>query len=88
MIEDYMPTDPLMALAWRDCLRWAITYQPILDAFLAESGVRIAPLRTTLDRMICESSGEGEAIARKFVVWFNTTIWGEAHGRENNDLQG
>jgi len=77
MIEDYMPPDPLMALAWRDCLRWAIGYEPILTAFVNDTGVKVAPLRTALDRMICQSTGEGEAIARQFVEWFNVNIWGK-----------
>ena len=79
MIEAYMPTDPLMALAWRDCLRWAIGYEPILTKFLEDTGVKIAPLRTAMDRLACEATGEGEIVARQFIEWFNVNIWGEKH---------
>ena len=77
MIEAYMPADQLMALAWRDCLRWAIGYEPILDAFSRDTGIKLAPLRTALDLMICETTGEGEAVARQFIEWFNANIWGK-----------
>ena len=76
MLELFMPADPLMALAWRDCLRWASHDQDILDAFLAETGVTGSPLPSGLDRLIDQATGRDEAISKQFLAWFNANIWG------------
>jgi hypothetical protein len=76
-LAETMPDDPLMALAWRDCLSWAVGEPEILGAFQRETGTAYAAPRTPLDRMIDKATGVEEHVARAFVKWFNANVWGE-----------
>ena len=67
--------DPLMAVAWRDCLMWAATQTEILDAFSSETGLRLGT--SPFDRMIDEATGFDAAIAKAFIDWFNENVWGD-----------
>ena len=76
ILEEYMPKDPLMQIAWADCLRWAIKEQKIIDQYLKETGDKWTAGRSPLDRMIDEASGADKAFVIRFVQWFNENIWG------------
>lgn len=44
-IDGLIPEDPLMAIAWRDCLMWAVGQENIMRAFRSETGVTWEPSR-------------------------------------------
>ena len=69
-----LPADPVMAVAWRDCLMWAAGEQGIRDAFESDTGMHLA--MSPFDRMIDEATGLDAAVAEAFVRWFNENIWG------------
>lgn len=71
------PNDVLQAIAWRDCLAWAIGEPKILAAFTKETGMKVD--RIGVERMIDEAVGYDhlQAVCDKFVDWFNANIWGE-----------
>ena len=71
-----VPVDPLMAIAWRDCLIWAARQDNIVSAFEADTGMYLPA--STLDRMIDLATGFNEERAQAFVVWFNKNVWGPA----------
>ena len=77
ILDDLAPRDPLMRLAWADCLRWAVSDPDVLAAFRAATGNQWTPGASPLDRMIDEASGAEAAFVRAFVVWHNETIWGD-----------
>lgn len=77
MKPELMPTCPLMRIAWADALMGSITDPVVLDAFTADTGIRYTPPRCLLDRMIDDSTGRTDAIAEKFVAWFNEKVWGD-----------
>ena len=76
IVEQFAPSDPLMAVAWRDCLLWASSNPDCLDRFTADTGVRYIAPRTRLDALVDEASGRNEAVALQFVEWFNANVWG------------
>lgn len=80
-LDDLMPRNPLMAIAWADGLRWAIGDPQIVANYRADTGDNWQPGTTPIDRMIDDSSGAGLAFARSFAKWFNANIWGEVDGR-------
>ena len=69
------PANPLMRMAWVDCLRWAVTEPGILDGFRADTGVKVAA--DVIGRMIDTQTGYDAVVARRFVEWFNETVWGD-----------
>lgn len=85
--DELAPADPLMAIAWRDCLLWAIGSDGILAAFRAETGNRWSPGLTPAERMIDGACGADARFAREFVAWFNANVWGET-GRAEDDGDG
>lgn len=79
------PDNPLMEMAWLDCLHWAIGHDEIRAGFEADTGARWPGPRTPLDRMIDEATGfkfDQEEYFRKFIVWFNENVWGEVPSAE------
>jgi hypothetical protein len=77
IIDEFAPADPLMAIAWADCLRWAVTRSDIVEAFRRETGIVLVPVRSPLDRMIDAASGRDDEVGRRFLAWFNANVWGE-----------
>lgn len=75
-IAHLIPSDPLMALAWRDALAWAASEPEAIAAFTEATGVRWTPAPTPLDRMIDDATGANEAVFVRFVEWFNDIVWG------------
>jgi hypothetical protein len=73
-----MPKDPLMAQAWVDCLRWAISEPDILARFMAETGKHIDPRQTPIERLVSAESGANRALFESFVLWFGPAVWGES----------
>lgn len=77
-LDDLVPVDPLMALAWHNCLHWAIGEEKILESFRKASGVNYRPPANMLEKLIDESCGnDGFEFLRAFVIWFNVNIWGD-----------
>lgn len=73
-------TPAYMYPAWASALAWAAGEASIVEAFTEQTGMKIAVARSPLDRMIDDATGANEAVARRFVEWFNETIWGEIDG--------
>ena len=73
-------TPEFMAGAYFSCLRWAITFEPILKRFEDETGNRVPKSRSGIERMIDEACGfdQYEYFFRAFVPWFNENVWGDA----------
>lgn len=76
-LDGLVPSDFLMAIAWRDCLSWAIGHAETLAAFRAQTGNTWSPGRTPIDRMIDEACGADAKFLREFVEWFNVNVWGD-----------
>ena len=74
--DAFMPHHPLMAQAWVDCLRWAVTKSDIIAAFQKTTGLQWTPARTPLARLIDQATGHDEDVVRQFLGWFNTHVWG------------
>ena len=87
IFDPYRPQHPLMAQAWVDCLRWAVTEPDIIAAFQTETGLTWEPPRPTLDRMIDQATGAGEAVTRQFLAWFNEHVWGVDEAGQPNDIR-
>ena len=72
------PDNPLQAIAWRDCLMWAINSPEIRAKFTGVTGISFpTPATTPLDAMIDEATGHYREVVDRFVDWFNEWIWGE-----------
>lgn len=71
-------THPLMQIAWRDCLMWACTFEPIVKQFREDTGCKFEVGKTSLDRMIDEAGGAETAYCKQFVEWFNLNVWGDS----------
>lgn len=70
--------DPLMAMAWRDALRWAAQQPWALDQFLEETGEIIPSNQSPIQREIDKATGANRVVAERFVHWFNDRIWGSS----------
>lgn len=77
VLDGLVPSDPLMGIAWRDCMMWAIRSDEVLAAFRADTGNRWTPGGTPVERMIDGACGAEAAFAREFVEWFNANVWGD-----------
>ena len=70
--------DILAAVAYRDCLLWAVTQDDITAHFTLDTGMALPiQARTPLDMLIDQATGYDAGFARAFVAWFNTHVWGE-----------
>ena len=76
LLDKYIPSDKLQAIAWVDCLRWALSNDDVLAQFRQDTGNRWAPSRGVLDRMIDEATGADRGFIEAFVAWFNSNVWG------------
>lgn len=72
-----VPTDPLMQIAWRDCLMWAVGTPEIMEQFRADTGCNYRPPASVIEQMIDESTGYQDDFVKTFVRWFNANIWGD-----------
>lgn len=77
MLDDLMPTDPLMAIAWVDCLHWAIGHEPTLTEFREQTGDNLTPARNPFDAMVDKACVVDFEVVRSFVEWFNVNVWGD-----------
>lgn len=72
-------TNFILQIGWRDCLLWSITSKEpnFLAAFTAETGMSFPPSpKCDLEAMIDQATGVNEAIAARYVEWFNANVWG------------
>ena len=76
VLTDLMPADPLMRLAWCDCLMWAIGEEAIVATFRAETCNKWTPARGGLDKLIDAATGADVNFIRQFAQWFNENVWG------------
>ena len=73
-----IPSDPLMAVTWRDCLVWAASEDGFRARFEADTGMKLPKSSSSpLDKMIDEATGFDKAIAEAFIDWFNENVWGD-----------
>lgn len=76
--DDQVPTDPLMAFAWRECLLWAVSDEELVAAFRAATGNAYRPPRNNLEAMVDAATGNTfERFVAEFVPWFNANVWGD-----------
>lgn len=77
-IEESFPKDtPIyMMPAWYSSLLFAANNKEIMARFEADTGCVYKKPMTPIDRMIDESTGLAESVARNFVEWHNKNIWG------------
>lgn len=71
-------THPLMQIAWRDCLMWAFTFNPIVKQFNEDTGCTFTMGGSPIERMIDKATGADTEYCRQFVEWFNANVWGES----------
>lgn len=68
--------DDLNALAYRDCIMWAIGQQSIRDLFTVDTGMAWVEPSSSLDRMIDAATGHERQFVEVFIPWFNENVWG------------
>jgi hypothetical protein len=76
-LDGLIPDDPLIAIAWTDCLRWALGDPDTLQTFRADKGNAWKPGVTPIERWIDEASGADREFVREFAAWFNANLWGD-----------
>jgi hypothetical protein len=76
VIAQFLPSNPIMAQAWVDCLRWSVTEPAILAAFRAASGCTFTPGRTPIDHMIDQATGRDREFVEQYIAWFHENVWG------------
>jgi hypothetical protein len=81
-IEDLRPVDTpeYMTPMWLACMSWAIGNPEIVEAFRNETGMRWAPGRSGLERMIDEATGMDRTFIEAFIRWANVEVWGPIDG--------
>ena len=67
----------LNAIAWVDCLRWAINDPDVLAHFHRDTGMELRVGATPIDRMIDNATGYSDEAAKRFLDWFSENVWGE-----------
>lgn len=79
-LDDLIPDDFLMQIAWQDCLHWAVGEPRIMDQFTAQTGLKFSPPKNLFEKLIDEACGnDGFAVTRAFIIWFNANVWGDIH---------
>lgn len=76
VLKPFIPSDPLMAIAWVGAIRAAITNNEMVEQFRSDTGNRWQPPQTQLDQMIDEATGADADFIRQFAKWFNENVWG------------
>ncbi len=69
----------LHAIAWRDCLDWALFDDQVRDHFRDETGIDLRQPDSPIAQMIEEATGKRTADVGRFIEWFNAEIWGPDH---------
>lgn len=79
-------TPEYMAPAYYGCLRWALTFDPILERFKSDTGKGLPAARSPIEKMVDQATGHDpyEDFFRAFVSWFNENIWGAIDGPGEN----
>lgn len=77
LITQYLPSNPIMAQAWVDCLRWSVTEPEILAAFRQATGSDYSPGATPIERMIDQATGRDREFVERYIAWFHENVWGE-----------
>ena len=77
------PANPLMQIAWVDCLHWAIGEPAIFERFAKDTGLRVA--KSAIERAIDKATGADVGVVKRFVEWFNANVWG---GEPDNTPEG
>ncbi len=75
-----IPSEPLMAQGYVDCLHWALGFDAILEQFRVDTGNKWTPGHTPLSRAINSATGDGLKFVQAFVPWFDANVWGEDGG--------
>lgn len=75
--DKFMPKDPLMQIAWVDCLRWCCSDPMMLKLFEEHTGIKYSLPRSPIDAMIDKATGIDEHVFESFVKWFNEEVWGD-----------
>lgn len=73
------PDSPFFAIAWRDCLAWALESPEVATEYERETGRKLAKLlpSSPIEQMIDAATGNQPTEAvNHFVDWFNANIWG------------
>lgn len=68
------PDCPFFAIAWRDCLTWAIQDPDVLAEYTRDTGVVFNLAANPIDKMV--DAATGHEPAAHFIDWFNANIWG------------
>jgi hypothetical protein len=77
LITKHIPTAPLMAQAWDDCLHYTSSDPEALAAFHADTGSTFTLGRTPIDRMIDKATGRERAFVEQYLTWLTENVWGE-----------
>ena len=73
-IDFYGKGDPLMEVAFADCVRWAWRDPQTRQAFEEETGMSSA--KDPMGAMIDEATGYDKAVAERFIRWVTEEMWG------------
>lgn len=74
----YGKGDPLMELAFADCVRWAWGDKEMRAEFERSTGKRLPT--TDLESAIDEATGYDEELAGAFARWVIEDVWGKSDG--------
>lgn len=75
-LAKFMPADPLEAIAWRDCVRFAIAEPGLLECFEQDTGVVVTSSCGVLNMLVDEATGANRHVVEAFLGWFNANVWG------------
>lgn len=76
------PNNIIMAIAWRDGLRWALGSDEIVSRFESETKIYFPKKpRSGIEVLVDQACGvvppDPTKLAVAFMEWFNKEIWGE-----------
>lgn len=83
VLDEFMPDDRLMAIAWIGALRYALGNEEMIAAFRAETGNNWTPAKTGFGQVVDAATGAEADFLRQFAVWFNENVWGDPEEKEN-----
>jgi hypothetical protein len=75
-LAEFMPTDPLMRIAWVDFIRFAIGNDDFIAAYCKATGAKFNPPKSAIDAMIDDACGINNQFVIGFVKWVTETHWG------------
>lgn len=71
-----MTKEDIMAAAWSDFLRYAISDPDIVNAFSRDTGRKLFAARSAMDALIDKATGRENDDIMAFMVWATRTQWG------------